>query len=253
MIASGIGMIALSGAGPVIFGGEGALPNFWKYPPRVPHGIGARLLLALLAFHAGAAAWPYVVRSLIGELLETASLNTAAAVAETLRLRLLRIAKAWNNGMFEFFRVMHIVGVAMFFGSVLAHVTAGLIPGAAENPAIMLAARQAITLANWYVTIPGLILAIASGALMVANAGYIKRRALVMHIAAAAAIAAIVLIPASLELQAAAKAVGGGTMTPKAFADAATSEHLFGTINIVLALAAIALGAALPSLRKSQS
>lgn len=55
MIASGIGMFALSGAGPVIFGGEGALPDFWKYPPRVPHGIGARLLLALLAFHAGAA------------------------------------------------------------------------------------------------------------------------------------------------------------------------------------------------------
>ena len=66
--------------------------------------------------------------------------------------------------MFEFYRFMHIVGVAMFFGSVLAHVTAGLIPGAADNPAIMLAAREAITLANWYVTIPGLILAIASGA-----------------------------------------------------------------------------------------
>ena len=35
--------------------------------------------------------------------------------------------------MFEFFRFMHILGVAMFFGSVLAHVTAGLIPGAADS------------------------------------------------------------------------------------------------------------------------
>ena len=47
--------------------------------------------------------------------------------------------------MFEFFRFMHILGVAMFFGSILAHVTVGLIPGAADNPAVMLAARQAIT------------------------------------------------------------------------------------------------------------
>lgn len=61
-IASGIGMMALSGAAPMIFGGEGALPDFWKYPPRVPHGIGARVLLALLVFHAGAALYHHFVR-----------------------------------------------------------------------------------------------------------------------------------------------------------------------------------------------
>ena len=158
--------------------------------------------------------------------------------------------------MFEVYRVLHIVGAAMFFGSVLAHVTAGLIPGAGDNPAIMLAARQAIALANWYVTIPGLILAVASGAVMAANAGYLKRRRLAMHIAAAAAIAliaAIVLIPAALELQAAAKAVGAGTMTTEAFASAGARERLFGAVTIGLALAAIALGATLPGLRKGAS
>ncbi|WP_407114784.1 cytochrome b [Bradyrhizobium sp. LMG 9283] len=63
MIASGIGMIALSGAAPMIFGGEGALlPDFWKYPPRVPHGFGARLLLALVALHAGAALYHQFIR-----------------------------------------------------------------------------------------------------------------------------------------------------------------------------------------------
>ena len=47
----------------MIFGGEGALlPDFWKYPPRVPHGIGARLLLALLILHAGAALYHHFVR-----------------------------------------------------------------------------------------------------------------------------------------------------------------------------------------------
>lgn len=62
MTASGIGMMVLSGAGPEIFGGEGALPDFWRYPPRVPHGIGAKLLLALLALHAGAALHHHFVR-----------------------------------------------------------------------------------------------------------------------------------------------------------------------------------------------
>ncbi|MDO8400139.1 MAG: cytochrome b [Bradyrhizobium sp.] len=56
MIASGIGMMVLSGASPIIFGGQGAaLPDFSKYLPRAPHGIGARLLIALVVLHAGAA------------------------------------------------------------------------------------------------------------------------------------------------------------------------------------------------------
>lgn len=63
MIASGVGMMVLSGAGPILFAGEGGmLPDFWKYPPRVPHGIGPRLLVALLVLHAGAALYHHFVR-----------------------------------------------------------------------------------------------------------------------------------------------------------------------------------------------
>ncbi|MBV8106207.1 MAG: cytochrome b/b6 domain-containing protein, partial [Hyphomicrobiales bacterium] len=63
MIASGAGMMALSGAAPVIFGGGApSLPDFWKYPPRLPHAIGARLLLALLSLHVGAALYHHFVR-----------------------------------------------------------------------------------------------------------------------------------------------------------------------------------------------
>jgi cytochrome b561 len=63
MIASGIGTMVLSGAAPLIFGGDGALlPDFWRYPPRLPHGIGARLLLGLLVLHVGAALYHYFVR-----------------------------------------------------------------------------------------------------------------------------------------------------------------------------------------------
>lgn len=63
MVASGIGMIVLSGVGPTIFDGTGTtLPNFHLYPPRVPHGLGANLLLGLLLAHIGAALYHQFVR-----------------------------------------------------------------------------------------------------------------------------------------------------------------------------------------------
>jgi cytochrome b561 len=63
MIATGIGMMTLSGAAPTIFGGDSALlPDFWTYRPRLPHGIGARLLLASIVLHAGAACYHQFVR-----------------------------------------------------------------------------------------------------------------------------------------------------------------------------------------------
>ena len=62
MAASGIGMMLLSGAAAVLFGGaEGVLPNFWDYAPRVPHGIGARAMVALLVLHVGAALYHHFI------------------------------------------------------------------------------------------------------------------------------------------------------------------------------------------------
>ncbi|MCP4046197.1 MAG: cytochrome b, partial [Gammaproteobacteria bacterium] len=45
MTASGIGMFVLSGAADIVFGATDAqLPDFTKYKPRAPHGIGARAM-----------------------------------------------------------------------------------------------------------------------------------------------------------------------------------------------------------------
>lgn len=63
MAASGIGLFILSGAGPILFAGaEAPLPDFQNFPPRVPHGLGARLMVALLAFHAGAALYHHFIK-----------------------------------------------------------------------------------------------------------------------------------------------------------------------------------------------
>lgn len=63
MAASGIGMIALSGAGPILFGGSSQpLPNFWDYAPRAPHGLASFVMLGLVAVHVGAALYHQFIR-----------------------------------------------------------------------------------------------------------------------------------------------------------------------------------------------
>jgi cytochrome b561 len=63
MVASGIAIVALSGAAPIIFGDSSvSLPDFHEFGPRAPHGFGARILIALFVLHAGAALHHHFVK-----------------------------------------------------------------------------------------------------------------------------------------------------------------------------------------------
>ena len=63
MATSGIGMMVASGAGQILSGAvEGPLPDFSQFLPRIPHGLGARLMLVLLALHVGAALYHHFVK-----------------------------------------------------------------------------------------------------------------------------------------------------------------------------------------------
>lgn len=58
MTLSGVALMALSGAGEVVFFGSTApLPEFGDYLPRIPHGLGAKLMLGLVLVHVAAAIW----------------------------------------------------------------------------------------------------------------------------------------------------------------------------------------------------
>lgn len=54
MVASGVAMMALSGAADPLFAG-GPLPDFADLVPRGPHGLGSRLLIGLVVLHVAAA------------------------------------------------------------------------------------------------------------------------------------------------------------------------------------------------------
>lgn len=56
MAGSGIAMMALSGAGDIVWGdAAGPLPDFRQFAPRAGHGLGATLLIALALAHVAAA------------------------------------------------------------------------------------------------------------------------------------------------------------------------------------------------------
>ena len=60
---SGLGIALQSGIFPLLGGMEVSLPaDFMVYPPRIGHGLVARLLLALIALHVGAALYHQFVR-----------------------------------------------------------------------------------------------------------------------------------------------------------------------------------------------
>ena len=63
MGASGMAMLALSGAAPILFGESSvALPDFHDFGPRAPHGLGAMVLVAMFVLHAGAALYHQLVK-----------------------------------------------------------------------------------------------------------------------------------------------------------------------------------------------
>jgi cytochrome b561 len=63
MGASGVAMIALSGAGYILFAGApGPLPEFETYAPRAAHGLAAWVLMAMIAAHVGAALYHQLIR-----------------------------------------------------------------------------------------------------------------------------------------------------------------------------------------------
>lgn len=86
--------------------------------------------------------------------------------------------------MYKFVKALHFIGIAMFFGSILAHATAGLVPRAQEDTQIALVVRQAIDVATTYLTVPGLVLLIVTGGFMIIKGklSVSKKRWLMLHV-----------------------------------------------------------------------
>jgi len=152
--------------------------------------------------------------------------------------------------MYKILKILHLLGLVLFLGSVFGHIVAGSLGGAIGS-AEFLFARRTISEATWVLTLPGLALSLLSG-LGLVFLSPARRPWMAAHAGVALAIAlvaAIWIVPAGHEAlngaSASAETVIGGK--PADIRAALMRENIAGAVNILLTLAIVALGVVKPT------
>ena len=159
--------------------------------------------------------------------------------------------------MYKVAKALHLLGLAMFLGSILGHVSIGFVPGAKDQAQAMLFGRQAIEIATWSLTVPGLALLVATGLFMTfrGGLGFGRWRWLTVHQIIGTLIllnAAFFLVPVGGHLlDVAWKIIQGGGSTD-AFASLSGRERMFGALNLVLAVVTVFVAVLKPRLGQSR-
>ena len=70
-----------------------------------------------------------------------------------------------NRNIYRLLKILHLIGLSLFLGSIFGHIVASVLGGAPEagNEAAFLNSRVHITAATRYLTMPGLLLTLATG------------------------------------------------------------------------------------------
>ena len=146
--------------------------------------------------------------------------------------------------MYKVAKALHLLGLAMFLGSILGHVSIGFVPGAKDQAQAMLFGRQAIEIATWSLTVPGLALLVATGLFMTfrGGLGFGRWRWLTVHQIIGTLIllnAAFILVPVGGHLLDVASKIIPGSGSMEAFVSLSGRERMFGALNLVLAVVTI--------------
>lgn len=157
-----------------------------------------------------------------------------------------------NRNIYRLLKILHLIGLSLFLGSIFGHIVASVLGGAPEagNEAAFLASRVHITAATRYLTIPGLLLILATGVGMGMwlQSWSLKRDIwLRVHMFAAVLIvllAFFVIVPAGSEMLRLAQQ--GMTEHAGQIKAAHKVEDMVGAANILLAVLATALGVVKP-------
>lgn len=160
--------------------------------------------------------------------------------------------------MYRVAKALHFLGLAMFLGSILGHVGIGFVPGANDPAQAMLFGRQAIEIATWWLTVPGLALLAATGLFMTfrGGLGFGRRRWLTVHQVVGVLIllnAAFILVPVGGDLLDLGSKIIQGNGSLEDFEPLAGRERAFGALKLLLALATIFIAALKPALGQSRN
>ena len=160
--------------------------------------------------------------------------------------------------MHTLLKALHLLGAIMFFGSILGHVTTGFIPAAKTDPQTALIARQAIDVATTYLTLPGLVLLLVTGTLMIVKGRLriLRIRWLAVHAVFGLLIAvnaAFVLLPTGQDLLQAASQVAAGDLSMDQLHAIEGREAAFGAVNVLLCLAMVVIAVVKPGIGKAET
>ena len=155
--------------------------------------------------------------------------------------------------MAKLITALHVLGVILFFGSILGHAIAGLAESVHDGPVTERLARQVIDAATWYLTVPGLVLLTLTGIAMIVmrGASLLKMRWTLLHGFIAVLIllnATFVLLPTGQAILTVADGLAAGTGTNAGLHILEGREAMFGAINILLCLTAVFVGVIKPRL-----
>jgi len=162
-----------------------------------------------------------------------------------------------SDAVYKMAKALHLLGLAMFVGSILGHVTIGFVPGAKDQAQAMLFGRQAIEVATWSLTVPGLALLVVTGLFMTLRGalGFGRRRWLTVHQTIGVLIllnASLILVPVGGDLLDVATKIMQGGASLEGFAALKLRESTFGAANLVLALVTIFVAVLRPALGQSR-
>lgn len=153
--------------------------------------------------------------------------------------------------MYRFLKLLHIIGFALFFGSILAHIIEGRVQPTTVAPAVLVYAYDTISLGNLAVTVPGLALAVLSGIGMVG----VRRRELPrqrwfqVHASLGGVLIATsaVVYNAGERLKDAAAVLASGQASQAILASITSAEQLqryVGLLNIVIVVVSVSVAVA---------
>lgn len=149
-------------------------------------------------------------------------------------------------------KILHLLGLALFLGSIPGHIVLGEIAGSGAGLAgfsSLLQAKHVMVLA---LTLPGLLLMLLTGAgLLLTSRGLWRTRWMRVKLGLVVLVALnalLVLTPLGAQIAALAGEAAASGVVPPALAGLALRESLFGALNLVMILTIVALAVTKPRL-----
>lgn len=150
-------------------------------------------------------------------------------------------------------KIFHLIGLAVFLGSIPGHILLGRMVEAITDPGQVAQLLQAKHLATAALTIPGLAVAVVSGAALLARRRELLRsgwmRAKLGLVAVVVVNSLFFLLPLASEIAATGNDALSGAVVASRLAALDSREDILGAVNLLMILAIIAVSVTRPRRR----